>query len=620
MENITQNRDFGSEVEYALPEDEERLAGVIVIEERELEKNSHKNIFDLLSSKNILNTSPSSDKSSQYIDTRGYGLENGSQNILFILDGVKLQNIDMSRNELTNIRLSDVKKITVQKGSGVAKHGSGGNGAIINIETKNGKNPTLYNEIGSNGSKKISFGGGIARDTFMLDIFGGFQDLSSGIKSNNQDDFAKNSTLSLTHRYFLKSGDISTKIFSDNSEIAYIDPMSKNDFEEDPTQDGDPTQDASSKDTKKGGVVGINYDLSESIRSKTTLSKTTRKLLYKSTWWNNSSRYESNSINELLSFGDYSLGIEKSDAFRENGGNRFEKNQNSIFGDIIKSYGGFELYLGGRFEKTEFKYKNGFELKDNEKGGIFEAKISKDLLGFKHYLSYQNSKVTPNVDTFFTYDFITWAYNFNGFIKPQKSDTFGYGASGNLGGFDTSFDAYYIALKDEIYFNSYSQNNTNLDKTQKIGFDIGLEREFTKKLIGNLGYSFVDATILEDDYNLSDKKTPGVSPHKISLGIDYKIEENLNLNTEAIYKSSYFALSDFKNELGKIGEAYSVINTRLDYQLNDARFFIGIKNIFDKKNSLAIYNDKSWAGFTNLDWYYPIDFQREFYAGSEIRF
>ncbi len=622
VENITQNRSFGSEVEYTSDEELEEAtqAGVIVIEEQELENNSQKNIYELLAAKNIFNTAQGTNKSAQYIETRGYGLENGSQNILFIIDGVKQKSIDMLAPELANIRLSDVKKIEIIKGGGAVKYGSEANAALVKITTKNGKTPTLYTEIGANGSKKISLGGGIARESFTLDLFGGFYDLSSGIKSNKTEDYTKNKSFSATHRYFFTNGDLTTKLYSSNSDTAYIDPMNKSQFDADPTQDGDTTQDTKSKNAVKGYKLELNYALSEALKSSTTLSYEKRKFTYLSTWWNNVSRYQKSSIRQAFALDGFTFGVDLERGDRKNQGNEFNKNQRGIFLDYATSYEGYSLYLGGRAEATEFKYRKNGEISQEERGAAIEVKAVKDLFGFEHYLGYQKAKITPNIDTFFTYNFATSTYVFNGFIKPQKSDTFEYGLNGSALDTDVNFDAYYIKLNDEIYYNSYTSTNTNLDETKKIGFDIRLKRALSESLSANIGYSFVDARIVQDDYNLSDKKIPGVSPSTVTLGLDYTLAQNFNLGAEYIYKSKYYALSDYKNSLGKIGDAYSICNLRLDYGVKDTKFFIGVKNIFDRKNSLAIYQDKNWAGYTNLDWYYPTDFQREFYAGSEIRF
>ena len=82
------------------------------------------NIFDFLTQSTSLALAPSSgNKFSQKISTRGYGLTIGSSNIIFTLNGRRLNNIDTSGPSINTINIKDIEKIEITKGSGSVAYG-----------------------------------------------------------------------------------------------------------------------------------------------------------------------------------------------------------------------------------------------------------------------------------------------------------------------------------------------------------------------------------------------------------------------------------------------------------------------------------------------------------------
>ena len=90
---------------------------VEVYDHQEIINSGTNNLFDFLSNKSSLNVSSySGNKAAPSIDMRGYGLENGFQNIVINVDGYRINNIDMAPSFLGTINTNDIDRIEILKG------------------------------------------------------------------------------------------------------------------------------------------------------------------------------------------------------------------------------------------------------------------------------------------------------------------------------------------------------------------------------------------------------------------------------------------------------------------------------------------------------------------------
>ncbi len=90
---------------------------------------------------------------SQSLDMRGYGIENGNQNLVVVVNGRRLNNIDMSPQLLSSIPLESIEKIEILKGSGSVIYGDGANSGVINIVTDKKNANYIKGYLGNNTSK-----------------------------------------------------------------------------------------------------------------------------------------------------------------------------------------------------------------------------------------------------------------------------------------------------------------------------------------------------------------------------------------------------------------------------------------------------------------------------------
>ena len=109
------------------------------------------------------------------LDLRGFGIT-ASSNQVIVLDGLRLNEGDLSSPLLSGIAIDSIEKIEVLRGNGAVLYGEGATGGVIVITTKSGKraqrasNAQLSASVGSYGLRDASASATLAGGGFSLDI------------------------------------------------------------------------------------------------------------------------------------------------------------------------------------------------------------------------------------------------------------------------------------------------------------------------------------------------------------------------------------------------------------------------------------------------------------------
>ena len=118
------------------------LAGsnITIIDESELKNNYDKNlpqILEMYSGIEIRRLFDGVEGTNSSIDMRGFG-EASKSNVLILVNGIRLNEIDMSNISFSNIPLTSIDRIEIVRGgSSATLYGSGAVGGSINVVTKN---------------------------------------------------------------------------------------------------------------------------------------------------------------------------------------------------------------------------------------------------------------------------------------------------------------------------------------------------------------------------------------------------------------------------------------------------------------------------------------------------
>lgn len=116
------------------------------------------------------------------LDLRGFG-STADSNQVVIVDGLRLNEADMSSANLAAIPISSVHRIEILRGSGAVLYGEGATGGVIVITTKAGTGVArssaaqLYGALGSQGLRERRVGATLAHRGWSLDV--GASDRSS---------------------------------------------------------------------------------------------------------------------------------------------------------------------------------------------------------------------------------------------------------------------------------------------------------------------------------------------------------------------------------------------------------------------------------------------------------
>ena len=123
----------------------------IIIDRKDLEKYENTPIHDILDlesgikSRSIYGSNSSGSKST--LDIRGMGAQ-AKSNVLILINGQRLNNIDMSEIDFPSIPMESIDRIEIFKGNAASVlYGDGAIGGVINIITNPGFSEKAINEV-----------------------------------------------------------------------------------------------------------------------------------------------------------------------------------------------------------------------------------------------------------------------------------------------------------------------------------------------------------------------------------------------------------------------------------------------------------------------------------------
>lgn len=113
----------------------EHPIGVTVVTREQIANSSAANLPELLSRHAGINTRNNTGSPDVAIDMRGFGAS-GDQNTLVLLDGQRLNDIELTTVRWSAIPLEAIERVEIQRGGGAVMYGGGATGGTINIITR----------------------------------------------------------------------------------------------------------------------------------------------------------------------------------------------------------------------------------------------------------------------------------------------------------------------------------------------------------------------------------------------------------------------------------------------------------------------------------------------------
>jgi iron complex outermembrane receptor protein len=628
-------------------------ANVTVITEEDIENSNAKTVLDLLRSEEgiVVRDLLGNGKTAQ-VDMRGFG-ETGPFNTLVMVDGRRVNEIDLSGVDWGQIPLDQIQRIEIVRGTGSVLYGDNAVGGVINVITKPPAEK-LTAAVGGGAGSYEHIGG-------KASVSGGYENIAGSLYASYEstDGYRRNNEF--------RTRDVGGKIIFDPTEyisFALSGSCHRDDFglpggvsetqlaidrraTAKPFDEGETTDQYLNlnADWDLGEYGRIISDLSYRDRKSedafVSFTSATDRVLQ--TWsitprysWNGTLRDHTNTL--IAGVDIYASDLDVDFFFgtplAPSGFSQIQKfsygfyahNELSLLENLI-------LSLGARHERVRYDLEQQDLLlglaplddtvRDREEAysaGITFLYDERTSLFIRANRSFR----FPLTDELVLFDFIAGSIRVNSDIKPQRgwhyeagirhffapdSDVLHFLAPG-IEGRATLFRA---EIKDEIFFNPATFTNENHPKTLHQGMEVGISAHLFKKVTVFGNYTFEKATFRDDPFENND--IPAVPRHKANLGFRlHDLIPSLIFSANYTFFGSSFLISDQANQFRKL-EQYHTIDARVSYNWKWIQAFVGMNNITDEKYSeFAVL-----GGFPTVRNFYPAP-ERNWIAGLEAVF
>ena len=574
-------------------------ANVTVIPKEEIERSYAKTVIDVLRDKvDVMVTDFYGTGKSASVDIRGFG-ETGALNTLVLVDGRRVNEIDLSGVDWSQIPLDQVERIEIVRGAGSVLYGDNAVGGVINIITKKPEKPFSANaEVA---------GGSYGYNKESASVSGKWGPLSAILNASH------NSTEGYRENGFLRAQDVGGKLIYDlNENISFNfrggfhaddtglpGPLPESIYRFDRRAARAPDDHAKTDDAY--GVLGMkaklwdlgrieadfsyrhreveDFFVSYNFKDKRDLSTwgVTPKYILEKRLWN-----FHNKLTVGLDFYRSDSNVDSESAF---GPNRLEVTKESIGIYALDEFSILQnliLSLGFRNEWVTFDlFQQTPRSKDKAREHEPAYSLSLDYLYGKKssaFLSFKRSFLFPVSDQLIQF-FPTFQVNPQ--IKPQTGYHYEAGIrhaftdqiEGNL----TLFQ---VDLRNELFFNPLTYSNENLPKTRRQGVEVGVRARPLSWLTVWANYGYIRPFIRGDQF--SGNEIPGVPRHKGSVGTDIDLGRGFLLNARANVFGSRIFISDFANNVERL-DGYYTFDMKLSYAWKGLKAFVGVNNITNQK-------------------------------------
>ena len=581
---------------------------------------------------------------------RGFGV-NSQSRVLVLLDGQRLNNIDMAGINWGQIQVNDIENIEILYGAQTATYGNYAESGVIKISTKKwGKNGgtfgATYGEYG-----EYSFYGtaNYSNDDYYASLSANyFHD--SGFFANSLN-WNKSATLSVGAKLDTKN-ELGLYINFGNMFISYpgaIEAVSSEDFRKQYPNNLNKTEEhrtdyltaSLSWENNTAYGEGSAY-LGLSIRDNSIFNDYTKDYGYS---------YTSSPTLYTLSFDPkYRIYMGEEDESYIEAGVDFSYDNLSISRSPYDSYGyhykqlnstvdritvapwiggkaqlndTFSVNASGRYEAVINKMTSNYDsLSDDELVNGFAGQFGVNAKIDEHwnvYARFDQIYHYPSVDERFSLHGWGARYN-NSDLDPEHGQNYEIGTNFSKDGFIANASLFYMHLNDEIAYDGTTASNKNIGDTNRYGVQFRLGYDYNKKAGVFTSWMFVDAKYDSGPYK---NKTVAIVPDITSKSgvwvrpIEYFMVELNFIWNSSQYKEGYVDLGNASTD--KIPENYSLDLTVNVYPCEYARLFFGVSNLTNHINCSYASTYLDWiTGKSTTSWY--VEPGRTIRCGIEIKF
>jgi len=558
-------------------------ANISVVTRKELENKHYKNLGDAIANLPGVNVQNMGSSGEAYYDNTLY--LNGSKNVVFLIDGVRVSFNGTSTEKFTTAEIVDmdvVEKIEILKGSASTLYGSDAQGGVINIVTRKGtesiKNKVYY-DYGSRKNKHMGFNSTGAKDGWNWSV---------GYQRKESNDFKDGHNRVVPENVDSKSYNFKVgKRFDDNNDVSVMYTKYESDYHRIKPAKGKKYENLAwlmGKKNTHNFLATYNHKFDDKNFNVLTYGHGTR--------WNHDS-YTSKTT-YLHSYNNTNISDQYTHIFDDNnkliGGFEYTKDKVESHGSIKdKNFHNIAFYLQDAWDFTD---------KWNLTAGV----------RFDNHSIYGNNTSLSGAVGYKADD----KTNFYGsykqyFIAPTTTQLYGSG-SGNADldcetGYTYELGAKHYFDKDfSVDFNMYKRHSndaiglvkvngqskyTNYDQEDAKGFSVSVAKRFAEHFTAKAGYTYI---YVAPQPNKNPNRNGYLPRGAWNLSLGYDNEKfSCDLDGRAVINRDG-RLADAANSTDNI-TSFWLWNLSANYKFTkNFRVYGKVNNIFDTFYSERVYD------------------------------
>ena len=631
---------------------ENSSVNVTVITAEDIKKSAAKTLPTLLAQHAGIQVRNNNGTPDMAIDLRGFGMT-GNQNTLVLLDGQRLNDIELTTIRWSAIPLDSIERIEIVNGGGAVLYGAGSTGGTINIITKKtGKDTkgTVSAGLGSYDTKEWQLSLGAKGERTGMYIAASTLD-SANYRTNNN---IAQSNLEADVRTDAGYGDAVLKFGADSQNLRFpgarrVNPaIGQDQLATDPRGTSTPLD----YGKRQGGHVSLGtsqqLDFGDLAAELTYRDKKQQAYFaafggsYLDTNLNLLSftprlkvPYQAGGAgNELVVCAD--LADWDYDSLRSTSpatvgtpaAHILSKQSNrALYAQNTTKFGAAtRLTLGARTQRTDY------QARDTVNPAAYASanqgrSVNVYELGLRHDLNPALSLFGRIGRSFrvATVDEIFDQYGGPLFdsritmLEPQKSQDKEIGLDYKSGASKMRAALYHMDLTNEIHYNAITFTNMNLSPTRRYGLELEGRHAYTDAFEINAAYSYTVAKFRDGLYggvNVSGNNIPLVPRQRLALGASWKLSDKTALNGNAIHVGEQHFDNDQANAFGKKMPAYTTVDMQLAHQEGPWSLAAAVNNLFNEKYFTYAVASTFTPGVYNA---YPMQ-ERNFSLSAKYQF
>lgn len=544
------------------------------------------------------------------VSMRGFGAS-AISNTLIIVDGRRINNIDLSGPDLNAISVKDIEQVEIIQSSAGVLYGDQAVGGVINVITRKPEDFTVDAKVQTGSYGRSRFQGRVS-DRINDDV--SYVVSSDFLTTDNYRDNNKLDNMNFLGRldYEFSAGNIYAELQRVTRDQELPGALFVNEVEANRRQSTANYADDYLDTETNVARIGSKASITDKWFLEAELA--TREFAYESV---QSSSYGVNTTpyfidSKQLEFTPRVIGVlpfNGADAVITSGVDYLNADYESYLKDeqtsmsyylqaVIPVVKNTSLTLGSRKGRVENDMTSFYATGEtSDRFTAFElglqSKLNKHLSVFVRYD--ENFRFAKVDELSFTTP--------GRALKTQTGESSELGFEWNESAYKVKAQLYRLELKDEIAYDptavgpnspTYSGANVNLDPTTHDGLIVEADYALNKQLGLNAVFAYTDATF--DSGAFAGNKISGVPERKASLIANYKPDHKIATYMEVLYTDEHYMSGDNTNSADKL-DAYAVVNVNATYRWDELEVSARVNNLFDKEYTEAASTSYGAATF-----------------------